>query len=112
MDIEGLGTKLVEQLVDTSVVQTPADLYKLDVATLAALERMAEKSARNVVAAIEKSKSTTLARFIYALGIRNVGESTALDVARYFGNVDRLAAAGLAELQQVPDRPDSGAEHH
>jgi len=103
MDIEGLGSKLVEQLVDTSVVQTPADLYKLDVAKLAALERMAEKSAGNVMAAIEKSKSTTLARFIYALGIRNVGESTALDLARYFGNVDRLSAAGVEELQQVPD---------
>lgn len=103
MDIEGLGDKLVEQLVDAGIVRTPADLYKLGIAGLAELERMAEKSATNLVAAIEKSKQTTLARFIYALGIRNVGESTARDLARYFGNVDRLAAADVVSLQQVSD---------
>jgi DNA ligase (NAD+) len=103
MDIEGLGDKLVEQLVDGKIVHTPADLYKLGIAKLAALERMAEKSATNIVAAIEKSKRTTLARFIYALGIRNVGESTAQDLARYFGNIERVAGADAAVLQQVPD---------
>ena len=103
MDIEGLGDKLVEQLVDSGIVRTPADVYKLGIVKLAELERMAEKSATNLVAAIEKSKHTTLARFIYALGIRNVGESTARDLARYFGNVERLAAADAEALQQVPD---------
>jgi len=103
MDIEGLGEKLVEQLVNGNIVRTPADLYKLGIASLAGLERMAEKSAANLVAAIENSKRTTLARFIYALGIRNVGESTAQDLARYFGNLDRITRADLEALQQVPD---------
>ena len=103
MDIEGLGEKLVEQLVDKGIVRTPADLYKLEMAGLAALERMAEKSAANLLAAIGKSRQTTLARFIFALGIRNVGESTARDLARRFGNIDRLAAADAEMLQQVPD---------
>ena len=82
MDIEGLGDKLVEQLVDGGIVRTLPDLYKLGVAKLAALERMADKSAQNILAALEKSKSTTLARFIYALGIRHVGEATAKELAR------------------------------
>ena len=103
MDIEGLGYKLVDQLVDSGLVRTPADIYKLGLAKLAALERMAEKSAANVVAAIEKSKDTTLARFIYALGIRNVGEVTAKDLARHFGNLDALMDAGLEQLQEAPD---------
>jgi DNA ligase (NAD+) len=103
MDIEGLGEKLVEQLVDSQIVRTPADLYELGIAKLAELDRMAEKSAGNLVAAIEKSRQTTLARFIFALGIRNVGESTAQDLARYFGNIDRLASADAETLQQVPD---------
>jgi len=103
MDIEGLGYKLVEQLVDSGLVRTPADIYKLGLAKLAALERMAEKSASNVVAAIEKSKDTTLARFIYALGIRNVGEVTAKDLARHFGTLDALMDAGLEALQEAPD---------
>ena len=103
MDIEGLGEKLVEQLVDSQIVRTPADLYKLGIAKLAELDRMAEKSAGNLVAAIEKSRQTTLARFIFALGIRNVGESTAQDLARYFGNIDRLASADAESLEQVPD---------
>ena len=103
LDIEGLGAKLVEQLVDAGVVRTPADLYKLGLAKLAALERMAEKSAGNVLAAIEKSKSTTLERFIFALGIRHVGESTARDLARHFGALDALVGADEAKLLEVPD---------
>ncbi len=103
MDIEGLGDKLVEQLIDGGVVRTPADLYTLGVAKLAALERMAEKSAANVAAGIEKSKETSLGRFIYALGIRNVGEVTGKDLARHFGTLDALMAAGIDELQQAPD---------
>ena len=103
MDIEGLGDKLVDQLVDGAVVGTPADLYKLGVLALATLERMAEKSATNIVAAIETSKHTTLARFIFALGIRNVGEKTAKDLARHFGSLDLLMSADEARLQQVPD---------
>ena len=103
MDIEGLGDKLVEQLVDGGIVRTPADLYRLGLAKLAALDRMAEKSAANVVAAIEKSKDTTLARFVYALGIRNVGEVTARDLARHFGGLDALMDASVEELQEAPD---------
>ena len=103
MNIEGLGDKLVDQLVEGGLVRTPADLYKLGVAKLAALERMAEKSAANVWAGIEKSKDTTLARFIYALGIRNVGEVTARDLARHFGSLDALMDAGTGQLQEAPD---------
>ena len=103
MDIEGLGDKLVDQLVDGAVVHTPADLYKLGIVHLAALERMAEKSAANVVAAIEKSKRTTLERFIYALGIRNVGEVTACDLASHFGSLDAVMNADAEQLQQAPD---------
>ena len=103
MNIEGVGDKLVEQLVDNAIVRTPADLYKLGITALATLGRMAEKSAGNVINAIEKSKSTTLARFTYSLGIRNVGETTAKDLARYFGNLDRLIIADAGGLQQVPD---------
>lgn len=103
MDIEGLGDKLVDQLVDGGLVRTPADLYRLGLSHLAALERMADKSAANVVRAIEDSKSTTLARFIYALGIRHVGEATARDLARHFGGLDALLAADEAALLEVPD---------
>lgn len=103
MDIEGLGEKLVAQLVDNAVIRTPADLYKLGLTALSGLARMAEKSASNVVAAIEKSKNTTLARFIYALGIRNVGETTAKELARYFGSLDLLISANSEALQQVAD---------
>ncbi len=102
-DIEGLGDKLVEQLVDSGIVNTPADLYKLELPILVNLERMGEKSAVNLLAAIEHSKSTTLARFIYALGIRNVGETTAKDLARHFGSLDNLLAADTESLQQVHD---------
>ncbi len=103
MDIEGLGEKLVDQLVDAAIVKTPADLYKLGLLALANLERKAEKSAANLLAAIEKSRVTTLARFIFALGIRNVGEATAKDLARHFGSIDALMTANLDQLQQVPD---------
>ena len=103
LDIEGLGDKLVDQLVDADVVKTPADLYKLGVASLAALERMAEKSALNVVAAIDASRQTTLARFLFGLGIRQVGEATAKDLARHFGSLDAIIAADEATLLGVPD---------
>ncbi len=103
LDIEGLGDKLVEQLVDGGVVRTPADLYKLGMSALVGLERMAEKSAANLLAAIETSKQTTLARFIYALGIRNVGEATAKDLARHFGSLQRVLEADEASLMQVND---------
>ncbi|OQA33503.1 MAG: DNA ligase [Betaproteobacteria bacterium ADurb.Bin341] len=103
MDIEGLGDKLIEQLVDTGLVHSPADLYRLDLATLAGLERMGEKSAQNLLAAIEASKKSSFARFIYALGIRNVGETTARDLARHLGTLDKLIAADEAALQEVPE---------
>ena len=103
LDIEGLGDKLVDQLVDRGLVHTPADVYGLDRDTLAGLERMAEKSAANLLAAIETSKATTLARFIFALGIRNVGETTAKDLARHFGSLDRLIAATETDLLAVRD---------
>ncbi len=103
MDIEGLGEKLVDQLVDAELVRTPTDVYHLPVDVLASLERMGDKSAANIAAAIEKSKRTTLARFIFGLGVRNVGESTARDLAHYFGNLDRLMEASEEELESVPD---------
>ena len=103
MDIEGLGDKAVDQLVDASIVHTPADLYKLGIAALAALERMADKSATNLVAAIDRSRTTTLARFIYALGIRHVGETTAKDLALHFGMLDALIAADQLALLEVRD---------
>jgi DNA ligase (NAD+) len=103
MDIEGLGEKIVDQLVEKGMVKTPADLYGLEVNDLADLERMAEKSAANLVAAFEHSKKTTLERFIYALGIRNVGETTARDCARHFGDLQPLLGASEESLLQVPD---------
>lgn len=103
MDIEGMGDKLVDQLVDGGVVETPADLYRLDRSVLAALDRMGEKSADNLLAAIEKSKATTLPRFVFALGIRNVGEATAKDLARHLGTMDRIVSSDLAALMSVSD---------
>ena len=103
MDIEGLGEKLVDQLVDSGRVRTPADLYALTARDLAELERMGEKSAQNLIDAIQRSKGTTFERFIYALGIRNVGEATAKDLARHFGRIERLVAADEETLQRVPD---------
>ena len=103
MNIEELGDKLVEQLVDGGIVDTPADIYQLNMSALANLEGMREQSALNLLGAIEHSKRTTLARFIYALGIRNVGETTAKDLARHFGSLDNLMVADEARLQQVQD---------
>ena len=103
LDIEGLGDKIVDQLVEGGVIKTLPDLYKLGVASLAQLERMADKSAANLVAAIDKSKRTTLARFVYGLGIRHVGETTAKDLARHFGALDRLMDASTEQLLEAPD---------
>jgi DNA ligase (NAD+) len=103
MDIEGLGEKLVDQLVDGGMVKTLADLYRLEPDALGSLDRMGEKSAENLAAAVAKSRDTTLARFIYALGIRNVGEATARDLARHFGSLDALMRADEGALQQVAD---------
>ena len=103
LDIEGLGDKIIEQLVERDVVRTPADLYTLTAAQLAGLERMGEKSAANLVAAIDRSRRTTLPRLLYALGIREVGEATALALARHFGTLERLMEADAAAIQQVLD---------
>jgi DNA ligase (NAD+) len=103
MDIEGLGDKLVDQFVDGGMVGTLPELYALDVSRLAALERMADKSAQNLLAALQKSKRTTLARFLYALGIRHVGEATAKDLARHFGSLERIVDAGVEQLLEVSD---------
>jgi len=103
LDIEGLGDRLVEQLVDGGMVRTLPDLYRLDAAALAALERMADKSAQNLVEALEKSKATTLARFIYALGIRHVGEATAKELAKHFGSLNAVMQATEGQLLEVAD---------
>jgi DNA ligase (NAD+) len=101
MDIEGLGEKLVDQLVDLDMVHTPADLYRLSAATLAGLDRMGDKSARNVVSAIDGSKSPTLARFVYALGIPGVGEEVARILAGHFGTLDALLGADWTEVAET-----------
>ena len=103
MDIEGLGDKLIEQLVDEQLVQSPVDIYRLDMPALVGLERMGEKSAMKLLAAIEQSKQSTLPRFIYALGIREVGEATALNLAQHFRSLDALRAASLEQLLEVAD---------
>ena len=103
MDIQGFGDKLIDQLVEQEIVRTPADLYELGSDALSALERLGEKSAANLVKALQRSKSTTLPRFLYALGIRDVGESTALALAQHFGSVEALERATVDEIQQVPD---------
>jgi DNA ligase (NAD+) len=103
MDIEGLGDKLIEQLVDTELIKSPADLYGLTVEQLAGLDRMGEKSAANLHAAIAHSRDTTLPRFLFALGIRDVGEATALALAQHFGTFEALAAATSEQIQAVPD---------
>ena len=109
MDIEGLGDKLVEQLVDQGLVAAVADLYKLTREQLAGLERMGEKSADNLLLALERSKNTNLAKFIYALGIREVGEATARNLANYFGKLENLASASEEALQEVNDMGPVGA---
>jgi DNA ligase (NAD+) len=103
LDIEGFGDKLIEQLVERDLVRTPADLYALTTVQLAQLDRMGEKSAANLVAAIDGSRRTTLPRLLYGLGIREVGEATALALARHFGTLERLMDADEAAIQQVPD---------
>ena len=103
VEIEGLGEKLVDQLVDGGLVRTLPELYKMGVAKLAALDRMADKSAQNIIAALEKSKKTTLPRFLFGLGIRHVGEATAKDLARHFGKLDTLMAATEEQLLAVND---------
>jgi DNA ligase (NAD+) len=103
MDIEGLGDKLVEQLVENDLVKSPADIFSLSVEQLAGLERMGEKSAANLHAAIAKSRDTTLPRFLFALGIRDVGEATALALARHFLTLEALAVATPAQIEEVPD---------
>jgi DNA ligase (NAD+) len=111
MDIEGLGDKLVDQLVDGGIVRSLPSLYVLGVAKLAALDRMADKSAANLVAALEKSKRTTLPRFLFALGIRHVGETTAKDLARHFGTLDAIMGRTLEEaatVEQLLEVPDVG----
>ncbi|PSJ23010.1 DNA ligase [Halomonas sp. ND22Bw] len=103
LDIEGLGEKLIDGLVERDWVKTPADLFALEAERLATLPRMGEKSANNLVAALEKAKATTLSRFIYALGIREVGEATAANLARHFGTLEALMAAGREALEAVDD---------
>ncbi|MEW8552805.1 MAG: NAD-dependent DNA ligase LigA [Candidatus Thiodiazotropha sp.] len=103
MDIEGLGDKLVDQLVEQGLVHTPADLFELTLAQLSALERMAEKSAQNLLQALEKSRSTTLERFLFALGIREVGEATAQSLATQFASLDAIEEADEESLQETPD---------
>ncbi|HUR40554.1 MAG TPA: NAD-dependent DNA ligase LigA [Verrucomicrobiae bacterium] len=121
MNVEGLGEKLLVQLIEAKLVRSPADIYRLDLAGLAGLERMGEKSAANVLAAIEKSKATTFERFLHALGIPDVGEATARDLARHFGDLPALRSACVADLptahaEKAKDRcprlqavPDVGA---
>jgi DNA ligase (NAD+) len=103
VDIEDLGDKLVDQLVDGGVIHTLPDIYKMGFSSLVALDRMAEKSANNVLVSIEKSKKTTLPRFLFGLGIRHVGETTAKDLARHFGGIDAIMSATLEQLLQVRD---------
>ncbi|MBC7602166.1 MAG: NAD-dependent DNA ligase LigA, partial [Ramlibacter sp.] len=103
LDIEGLGDKLVDQMVDAGVIKLLPDLYKLGLTALISLDRMAEKSAQNVLAALEASKQTTLPRFLYGLGIRHAGEATAKDHARHFGKLDAIMDATVEQLLEVPD---------
>ena len=103
VEVDGLGDKLVEQLVDANVIRTLPDLYKLGLAALAGLDRMADKSAKNLLAALEKSKQTTLPRFLFGLGIRHVGEATAKELARHFGQLDTIMSASEEALLAVAD---------
>jgi DNA ligase (NAD+) len=103
VEVEGLGDKLVEQLVDANVIRTLPDLYKLGLTALANLDRMADKSAKNLLEALEKSKQTTLPRFLFGLGIRHVGEATAKELARHFGKLDAIMDATVEQLQDVAD---------
>lgn len=103
MDVDGMGDKIIDQLVEKEYVHTPADLFRLTAGKLTGLDRMGPKSAQNVVNALEAAKETTFARFLYALGIREVGEATAAGLAAYFGTLEALEKASIEELQKVPD---------
>lgn len=103
MDVDGLGDKLVEQLVDLELIAHVSDLYKLEVEAVASMERMGQKSAQNLIDALEKSKATTLPRFLFALGIRDVGEATALTLAQHFGTLDNIRNADEEKLQEASD---------
>lgn len=111
LDVEGMGSKLIDQLVDRGMVKNPADLFGLDQAKLQSLDRMGERSADNLVNALNASKETTLARFLYALGIREVGEATAMNLANYFRDLNVLVKASAEELQEVPDVGPIVAQH-
>ena len=102
-DIEGLGPKIVDQLVEENLISQPSDIFTLKEGDLIPLERFAEKSAKNLVSAIQKSKEIPLARFIYSLGIRHVGEETAINLAQYFGDIEKLKKASKEELEKIPD---------
>ena len=103
VEVEGLGDKVVDQLVDAGIVRSLPEIYKLGIAKLNALERMGEKSAQNLLDAIERSKSTTLPRFLFGLGIRHVGEGTSKALARHFGDIDKLMEASVEQLLEIPD---------
>ncbi len=111
MDIDGLGEKLIDQLIDQELISDPADLFGLSVDALAGLQRMAQKSAQNLVASLNDARRTTLARFLFALGIREVGEATAQALARQVGSLDAIAAATEEALQQTPDVGPIVARH-
>ena len=103
MDIDGLGEKIIDQLIDVNLINTFSDIYKIKKEQLIVLERFAVKSAINLISSIEKSKKTTLGKFIYALGIRNVGESTSADIAKHYGTIDNIIEQKEDSLQKVDD---------
>jgi len=111
LDVDGMGDKIIDQLVEKEYVKNPADLFRLTAGKLTGLDRMGPKSAQNVVNALEKAKETTLARFLYALGIREVGESTAANLAAHYGSIEALRAADIESLKSVPDVGDVVAKH-
>lgn len=111
LDVDGLGEKVIEQLVDREMVETPADLFKLSAGVITVLDRMGPKSAQNVVDALNKAKQTTLARFLYSLGIREVGEATAANLAQHFKTLDLVKAANHEKLVEVQDIGDIVASH-
>ncbi len=111
MDVDGMGDKIIEQLVDKEYVKTPADLYRLTAGVLTGLDRMGPKSAQNLVSALDKSRETTLARFLFALGIREVGEATAANLAAHFGSLEALQQADTEALLEVPDVGEIVAKH-
>ncbi|CFR17187.1 NAD-dependent DNA ligase LigA [Yersinia kristensenii] len=111
LDVEGMGDKIIEQLVEKQYVENPADLFTLTAGKLTGLDRMGPKSAQNLIAALEKAKQTTFARFLYALGIREVGEATAANLAAHFRNLTNLRAADIEALKSVPDVGEIVAKH-